>query len=49
MRASCHEAFNKGTALAAITRRLGLTPEAVFAAGDQLNDLPMLSRRYAGG
>jgi hypothetical protein len=43
----CHEAFNKGTALAAITRRLGLTPEAVFAAGDQLNDLPMLSRGYA--
>jgi hypothetical protein len=43
----CHEAFNKGTALAEITRRLGLSPEAVFAAGDQLNDLPMLSRRYA--
>jgi len=43
----CHEAFNKGTALAEITRRLGLGPEMVFAAGDQLNDLPMLSRRYA--
>ena len=43
----CHEAFNKGTALAEITRRLGLSAEAVFAAGDQLNDLPMLSRRYA--
>jgi hydroxymethylpyrimidine pyrophosphatase-like HAD family hydrolase len=43
----CHEAFNKGTALAEITRWLGLSPEAVFAAGDQLNDLPMLSRRYA--
>ena len=43
----CHEAFNKGTALAEITRRLGLSPEAVFAAGDQLNDLPMLSRQYA--
>ena len=42
-----HEAFNKGTALAEITRRLGLTPEVVFAAGDWLNDLPMLSRRYA--
>ena len=40
-------AFNKGTALAELTRRLGLTPEAVFAAGDQLNDLPMLNRRYA--
>ena len=42
-----HEAFNKGTALEEITRRLGLTPEVVFAAGDWLNDLPMLSRRYA--
>jgi len=42
-----HEAFNKGTALAELTRRLGLSAEAVFAAGDQLNDLPMLSRRYA--
>jgi hydroxymethylpyrimidine pyrophosphatase-like HAD family hydrolase len=42
-----HEAFNKGTALAEITRRLGLSPEVVFAAGDWLNDLPMLSRRYA--
>ena len=42
-----HVAFNKGTALAELTRRLGLTPEAVFAAGDQLNDLPMLNRRYA--
>ena len=42
-----HEAFNKGTALAEITRRLGLSSEVVFAAGDWLNDLPMLSRRYA--
>ncbi|MCX6923887.1 MAG: HAD family hydrolase [Verrucomicrobia bacterium] len=42
-----HEAFNKGTALAELTRRLGLSREAVFAAGDQLNDLPMLSRKYA--
>ena len=42
-----HEAFNKGTALAEITRRLGLSTETVFAAGDQLNDLPMLSHRYA--
>ena len=42
-----HEAFNKGTALAELTRRLGLSRDAVFAAGDQLNDLPMLSRQYA--
>jgi hydroxymethylpyrimidine pyrophosphatase-like HAD family hydrolase len=43
-----HSAFNKGTALAELTRRLGLGPEHVFAAGDHLNDLPMLSRQYAG-
>jgi len=42
-----HESFNKGTSLAEITRRLGLSSEVVFAAGDWLNDLPMLSRRYA--
>jgi hydroxymethylpyrimidine pyrophosphatase-like HAD family hydrolase len=42
-----HAAFNKGTALAELTRRLGLTSDQVFAAGDHLNDLPMLSRRYA--
>lgn len=43
----CHADFNKGTALAEITRRLGLSAEHVFAAGDHLNDLPMLDRRYA--
>ncbi len=42
-----HQDFNKGTALAHITKRLGLTPKSVFAAGDHLNDLPMLRRRYA--
>ncbi len=42
-----HEAFNKGTALAEVTRQLGLDSDAVFAAGDWLNDLPMLSRQYA--
>src|SRR5438552_12876168 len=41
-----HHAYNKGTALAELTRRLGLSADGVFAAGDQLNDLPMLSRRY---
>ena len=30
-----------------MTRRLGLGPNDVFAAGDHLNDLPMLSRQYA--
>src|SRR6266436_1365629 len=43
----CHEAYNKGTALAELSRRLSLDREAVFAVGDHLNDLPMLSRRYA--
>ena len=42
-----HAAFNKGTALAELTRRLGITADHVFAAGDHLNDLPMLSRRHA--
>jgi HAD superfamily hydrolase (TIGR01484 family) len=43
-----HLAYNKGTALAELTRRLQLQPAQVFAAGDHLNDLPMLSRQYAG-
>lgn len=42
-----HAGYNKGTALAELTRRLGLTRDVVFAAGDHLNDLPMLSRDYA--
>ena len=42
-----HEAYNKGTALAELTRRLGLDSGKVFAAGDHLNDLPMLSLEYA--
>lgn len=43
----CHADFNKGTALAEITRRLELQPSQVFAAGDWLNDLPMLSKKVA--
>jgi len=43
----CHSAYNKGTALAEITRRLGLSRDQVFAAGDHLNDLPMLSLDHA--
>jgi len=42
-----HAAYSKGTALAELTRSLALTPDHVFAAGDQLNDLPMLNRQYA--
>ena len=42
-----HVDFNKGTALAELTRREGLTRDQVFAIGDHLNDLPMLSTQYA--
>jgi len=42
-----HRDYNKGSALAEITRRLGLDSGQVFAAGDHLNDLPMLSRQHA--
>jgi len=42
-----HADYNKGTALAELTRRLGLRREEVFAAGDHLNDLPMLTADYA--
>ena len=43
----CHEAYSKGTALAEIARALGISPDQVFAAGDHLNDLPMLTRERA--
>lgn len=43
-----HVAYNKGTAMAEIAKRLGIARERVFAAGDHLNDLPMLSKEYAG-
>lgn len=43
-----HAAYNKGTALVEICRRLGVPPEQVLAVGDQLNDLPMLTRQVAG-
>ena len=42
-----HVGFNKGTALAEIARRLGVAREHIFAAGDHLNDLPMLSGEFA--
>jgi hydroxymethylpyrimidine pyrophosphatase-like HAD family hydrolase len=42
-----HVAYNKGTALGEIARQLGFTRERTFAAGDHLNDLPMLSGRFA--
>ena len=42
-----HVDYNKGTALAEIARQLGITADHVLAAGDHLNDLPMLSRQFA--
>lgn len=42
-----HARYNKGTALAEIARQLGVSREHVFAAGDHLNDLPMLSGEFA--
>jgi hydroxymethylpyrimidine pyrophosphatase-like HAD family hydrolase len=42
-----HHAYNKGSALAEIARQLKIGPEAIFAAGDHYNDLPMLLRKYA--
>ena len=42
-----HTDFNKGSALGEVARQLGVSPEQTVAAGDHLNDLPMLSTRYA--
>src|SRR5256712_9147487 len=42
-----HEAYSKGTALSEIARRLGVSRDYILAAGDHLNDLPMLSREHA--
>jgi HAD superfamily hydrolase (TIGR01484 family) len=43
-----HQAFNKGSALGEIARILSIRGEEIFAIGDHLNDLPMLSTQYAG-
>lgn len=42
-----HVGYSKGTALQELTRILGLKRDQVFAAGDHLNDLPMLRRDVA--
>lgn len=42
-----HAAYNKGTALAELARRLKIAPANILAAGDHFNDLPMLDRRFA--
>jgi HAD superfamily hydrolase (TIGR01484 family) len=42
-----HVAYNKGTALSEIGRRLGIPADRTLAAGDHLNDLPMLELAFA--
>ena len=42
-----HVGYNKGTALAEIAQQLGVAKDLIFAAGDHLNDLPMLSGEFA--
>ena len=42
-----HVAYNKGTALGEIARQLGVARDEILAAGDHLNDLPMLSGEFA--
>ena len=43
-----HSSYNKGTVVGEVARRLGIAREAIFAAGDHLNDIPMLDGVYAG-
>ncbi len=42
-----HMNYNKGTALAELCRMLGVKSDDVLAAGDHLNDLPMLKTEHA--
>jgi hydroxymethylpyrimidine pyrophosphatase-like HAD family hydrolase len=42
-----HADFNKGSAMAEIGRLEAVDQSGIFAAGDHLNDLPMLSSQYA--
>lgn len=42
-----HRRYSKGTALREIQRLIGLEAAQTFAAGDHLNDLPMLRREVA--
>jgi hypothetical protein len=43
-----HANYDKGSTLAEIARRLDVRARGTFAAGDHLNDLPMLSAAVAG-
>jgi hydroxymethylpyrimidine pyrophosphatase-like HAD family hydrolase len=42
-----HTDYNKGSALSEIARRTGASADGIVAAGDHLNDLPMLTTRHA--
>jgi hydroxymethylpyrimidine pyrophosphatase-like HAD family hydrolase len=42
-----HVGYNKGTALSELGRRLNISAKNILAAGDHLNDLPMLSSEHA--
>lgn len=42
-----HSRYSKGSALAELSRLLGLTANECFAAGDNYNDVPMLDTRVA--
>jgi hypothetical protein len=43
-----HVGYTKGSALAEIARKIGIKRDHVFAAGDHLNDAPMLCGEIAG-
>ena len=43
----CHRDYHKGSALGALSRRLAIRREEVFAAGDHFNDISMLDGTYA--
>jgi HAD superfamily hydrolase (TIGR01484 family) len=42
-----HIKYNKGTALAEVSRMIGVTANEVLTAGDHLNDLPMMRKEFA--
>ncbi len=42
-----HKDYHKGTSLAEISRRCGVTKEQVFTIGDGHNDIGMLNKEYA--
>jgi HAD superfamily hydrolase (TIGR01484 family) len=43
----CHADYHKGTALAELSRLLGIPREQIFAAGDHHNDVSMLDGQFA--